>query len=161
MATRELDNWIPAAEAARLAGVSRPRIHQLVMANVLDGTHMGDRLLVHRPSLDIWREGRRYRRAARPFTVAELRRRPDLKPLMTAHGVERAWVFGSVARGEGRPGSDLDLLIRMEPERGALDVAAHATDLEDSLGCDVDLMVDRGDGALPQGIRTETVALWD
>ncbi len=34
---------------------------------------------------------------------------------LLAHGCVEAWVFGSVARGEETPESDIDLLARFEP----------------------------------------------
>ena len=42
-----------------------------------------------------------------------------------ARGVRRAAIFGSVARGEARPGSDLDILIELDAE-ARLDVFAYA-----------------------------------
>jgi len=42
-------------------------------------------------------------------TIAELARR--LAPVLKRYGVVRAGVFGSVARGEAGPESDLDLLV--------------------------------------------------
>jgi hypothetical protein len=40
------------------------------------------------------------------------RSEPDLR----ARGVRRAAVFGSVARGESRPGSDIDIMVEIDPE---------------------------------------------
>ncbi|MDR0944906.1 MAG: nucleotidyltransferase domain-containing protein [Bifidobacteriaceae bacterium] len=37
--------------------------------------------------------------------------------ILAAHGVRRVGVFGSVARGEDRPGSDIDLVVSVEPGR--------------------------------------------
>jgi predicted nucleotidyltransferase len=47
------------------------------------------------------------------------------EPELRARGVRRAAVFGSVARGEGGPRSDLDILIELDPDAG-LDVFAYA-----------------------------------
>jgi uncharacterized protein len=44
----------------------------------------------------------------------EILRRSE--PLLRARGVHRASVFGSVARGENRPDSDLDIMIEIDPE---------------------------------------------
>src|SRR5437868_11913556 len=35
---------------------------------------------------------------------------------LRARGVRRAALFGSVARGDNRPGSDIDIMIEIEPE---------------------------------------------
>jgi len=44
-------------------------------------------------------------------------------------------VFGSVARGEARPGSDLDLLVEFEPGASLIDHVGLSQDLEELLGC--------------------------
>jgi hypothetical protein len=52
-------------------------------------------------------------------------------------------VFGSFARGEDNPASDLDLLIDLEPGRSLLDIVAIKQDLEDLLGISVDVVTER------------------
>jgi len=52
-------------------------------------------------------------------------------------------VFGSVARGEAGPDSDVDLLVDMEPGRSLLDHIALLQDLQDLLGIDVDVVTER------------------
>ena len=51
-------------------------------------------------------------------------------------------VFGSVARGESRPGSDVDLLVEFLPDTrvGLFEMGALKEDLEEQLGCSVDLV---------------------
>jgi predicted nucleotidyltransferase len=51
-------------------------------------------------------------------------------------------VFGSVVRGEAKTGSDLDLLVKLEPGRSPLDLIAIKQDLEDLLGCEVDVVTE-------------------
>lgn len=38
------------------------------------------------------------------------------EPALRARGISRAAVFGSVARGDDRPGSDIDIMIEVDPE---------------------------------------------
>jgi predicted nucleotidyltransferase len=48
-------------------------------------------------------------------------------------------VFGSIARGEDAEGSDVDLLVRLEPGARPLDLLSLACDAEDILGLHVDV----------------------
>ena len=61
------------------------------------------------------------------------------------HGLAAVYLFGSVARGESRPGSDLDVAVLLEsaPERGTfeslrLDLRA---EIESGLGQEIDFVV--------------------
>ena len=49
-------------------------------------------------------------------------------------------VFGSVARGEASEASDLDLLVDLEQGHGLFDLGALLMDLQDLLGCEVDVV---------------------
>jgi predicted nucleotidyltransferase len=53
-------------------------------------------------------------------------------------------VFGSVARGEAGPDSDLDVLVEIEQRRGLLDQAGLQGDLEQLLHCPVHVATTRG-----------------
>ena len=46
-------------------------------------------------------------------------------------------VFGSVARGDAVEGSDIDLLVELEPGRGLFDLGGLVTDLSELLDCTV------------------------
>ena len=65
---------------------------------------------------------------------------PDrVTQIMRRRGVVRAGVFGSVARGEASAVSDVDFLVELERGRTLLDLAGLRLDLEEVLGCDVDV----------------------
>lgn len=49
-------------------------------------------------------------------------------------------IFGSVARGDSRDDSDLDLLVRFEPGRSLLDHGGLVMDLRELLGIRVDVI---------------------
>lgn len=63
--------------------------------------------------------------------------------LATQHGARNVRVFGSVARGEDGADSDVDFLVELEPGRSLLDHAALLLDLEQLLGCKVDVATER------------------
>ena len=56
--------------------------------------------------------------------------------------VARVDLFGSVARGEAKPGSDVDLLVEFLPgsNPGLFEMGLLKEDLEERLGCRVDLV---------------------
>lgn len=66
-------------------------------------------------------------------------RRDEIESVARAHGASRIRVFGSVARGDASPSSDLDLLVDLDEGRGLFDLGALLMDLRDLLGCDVDV----------------------
>ena len=68
-----------------------------------------------------------------PFPRAEIRR------IAERHGARNIRIFGSVARGDDRPDSDLDLLIDLEAGRSLLDLIGFQQDVEDLLGRKVDV----------------------
>lgn len=49
----------------------------------------------------------------RDEVIAKLKR---AEPALRARGIRRAAVFGSVARGDERPDSDIDIMIEIDPE---------------------------------------------
>jgi predicted nucleotidyltransferase len=57
-----------------------------------------------------------------------------------AHGAKSIAVFGSVARGGAGPESDVDFLVEFEPGRSLLDLLHLSDDLEELLGCSVDVL---------------------
>ncbi len=67
-------------------------------------------------------------------------KREQILRIATKHGARNVRVFGSVAKGEARPDSDLDFLVEMEAGRSLFDLARLTVDLEDLLRCEVDLV---------------------
>jgi predicted nucleotidyltransferase len=90
------------------------------------------------------------------LTLDEVRaRRREILAAATCHGARNVRIFGSVARGEAGPKSDLDVLVDMEPGRSLLDLGHLLMDLQDLLGCKVDVVTKK---ALHWYIRDEVLA---
>ena len=66
----------------------------------------------------------------------------DILRVSRQHGAKKVQIFGSVARGQATVTSDLDLLVEMEPGSSLLDIVAIKQDLEDLLGCKVDVVTE-------------------
>lgn len=71
-------------------------------------------------------------------------KREDILRVAARHGAHNVRVFGSVARGEAREDSDIDLLVDLEPGRNALDQAGLVLDLEELLGRKVEVVTEGG-----------------
>src|SRR3989337_371840 len=80
------------------------------------------------------------------MTVGELvkAKREDILKIAAKHGARNVRVFGSVARGEAGPESDIDLLVDMEPGRSLLDLGGLWSDLNELLGRKVAVVTDNG-----------------
>lgn len=79
------------------------------------------------------------------MTVDEVKQAlaPHLDELKV-RGVVCVSVFGSVARGESRPGSDVDLLVSLERPVGLFGLAALQRELSTWLARRVDLVTEDG-----------------
>ena len=69
---------------------------------------------------------------------------PGLVACLRRHPIEKAWVFGSFARGEESADSDVDLLVRYKAgeQVNLLTVGALYSDLHEVLHRDIDLVED-------------------
>ena len=73
-----------------------------------------------------------------------IRHRSTLLALATRHRATRIRVFGSVVRGEDKPGSDIDLLVDFAPAASLLDLVGLQQDAEALLGRRVDVVTPEG-----------------
>jgi predicted nucleotidyltransferase len=73
-----------------------------------------------------------------------LERKKEILKIAAKHGARNVRIFGSVARGEARPDSDVDFLVDMEPGRTLFDMGGLLMDLRDLLGLQVDVVTERG-----------------
>ena len=99
-------------------------------------------------------------RSAPPGMEELRRRRHEILAIASAHGASNVRVFGSVARGEQDDDSDLDLIVDMDEDRSLFDLGGLAFDLEELLGCAVDVGLDDSfDAPLRERVLAEAMAL--
>jgi hypothetical protein len=84
-----------------------------------------------------------------------IRKRHEILSLAQRRGAKNVRIFGSVARKEARPDSDIDLLIDLDPDRSLLDVGGLAMDLSQLLDHPVDVVTEAG---LRERIRTRVLS---
>jgi hypothetical protein len=66
-------------------------------------------------------------------------RRKAVLACAARHGATNVRVFGSVARGEERPGSDVDLVVDLAPRTGLFEIGTLRRELTEILGAPVDV----------------------
>ena len=94
------------------------------------------------------------------LTLDELRRRrAEIVGVARKRRAHRIAVFGSVARGEAGPDSDLDLLVDFEQGTSLLDHIGLFQDLEELLGVGVDVVARSAHKPRDEHIRAEAVDL--
>jgi len=71
-------------------------------------------------------------------------KRSQILALASRHHASNVRVFGSVARGEDRADSDVDMLVSFSQGGSLLDLVALKEDLEGLLGKRVDIVTDGG-----------------
>ena len=71
-------------------------------------------------------------------------RRQEILAIAARNGAVNVRVFGSVARGENRPDSDIDFLVNLEAGRSLLDLARLLRELQSLLDTKVDVVTEAG-----------------
>jgi len=71
-------------------------------------------------------------------------KREEILRICAKYGAKNVRVFGSVARGQADAESDFDFLVELEPGRSLFDLGGLQYELEQLLGCPVDVVTERG-----------------
>jgi predicted nucleotidyltransferase len=87
-------------------------------------------------------------------------KREQILRLAHRHGVTAVRVFGSMARGDAGPRSDVDLLVDVGPNPSAWFPGGFVAELEELLGRRVQVVTERGlDDLLRERVLAEAVPL--
>ena len=140
------------AEAARLRGLSRRALAQRAGVRPETLSRIATRGTCDFATLERLAEAAGLRLALEGGTGQApgrardevLRRQALIRTLAKAHGARTLSLFGSAARGEDRPDSDLDFLVELDPGRSLLDLIGLAEDLQEALGRKVETVTAAG-----------------
>ena len=75
-----------------------------------------------------------------------------IEPVLRKYDVSFAGLFGSRARGDERPDSDVDLLVRFHRQKGLFELVGLERDLSETLNLKVDVVTE---GALSPLLKSE------
>jgi len=94
------------------------------------------------------------------YSIADISRR--LSPIARRYGLGATFVFGSYARGEATPQSDVDICIEKGRVRTLFELSGVRLDFEDALDKRVDLVTtDSLRGSFKTEVERERVAIGD
>lgn len=82
-------------------------------------------------------------------------RRQQIKEIVARHHGRSVAIFGSVARGDEHPGSDIDFLVELEPDARPIEILSIGVELEEALGVKVDVGTP---ASLRERVRAEVLA---
>ena len=84
-----------------------------------------------------------------------------IQPIAKSNDIAYVAVFGSVARGDDKPESDLDLLVRFSQPKSLLDFSALNNKLNEIFGRQVDLVTERAlHPIIKQNIQKELITVY-
>lgn len=92
---------------------------------------------------------------ARPLRELVEARRDEIRAIVARHHGRSVAVFGSVARGDEGPGSDIDFLVELSPDARPFEILALGAELEEALGVKVDVGTPE---SLRERLRDEVLA---
>lgn len=109
------ERWLSVDDVAAYLGIRRGTVYKWAERLGLPARKVGRLLKFKRSEIDAWVERRSVGEARSHQGQALLGRlRAAVPEMRERFGVKRIGVFGSAARGEARPGSDVDVLVEFE-----------------------------------------------
>jgi predicted nucleotidyltransferase len=91
----------------------------------------------------------------RPLRELVETHRDEIKAIVARHHGSSVAIFGSVARGDEQPGSDIDFLVELAPGTRPFEILAIGVELEEALGVTVDVGTPE---SLRERVRDEVLA---
>lgn len=86
-------------------------------------------------------------------------RKNDIGSLAARYGISNVRIFGSVARGDAHPGSDVDFLVDVPRDASLYDLSRFRRELSELLGVEVDVVSSRALLPRDQDVLEEAIGL--
>ena len=98
--------------------------------------------------------------ATKPLRELVNARQNEIKEILARHHGRSVAIFGSVARGDERPGSDIDFLVELAPGTRPFEILQLGAAREEALGVSVDVGTPESlRHGLRAGVLSEAIAL--
>jgi predicted nucleotidyltransferase len=95
----------------------------------------------------------------KPFTVTEIKNK--ITGTARQYGIQKAYLFGSYARGEAGVGSDIDICIEKGEIRTLFELSGFCQDLEETMGNKVDVITTSGmSGNFKERIEKDMILIY-
>lgn len=141
-------------EAAKLCGVTRMTISRWIASGKMKAQKVGRTLVIPLSEIAKCKRGipKGGQNETRPSTkkAAEVDAYSDLpedirlrllvRPILKSHGIVRAGLFGSAARGEMNDNSDVDILVDTAGKMNLFEIVGLKQEIEQKLHRSVDLL---------------------
>ena len=95
-----------------------------------------------------------------PYSVAEIKNK--ITAVARQYGIQKAYLFGSYARGEAGLNSDIDICIEKGKIRTLFELSGFYQDLEETLGSKVEVITTAGLSAgFKEQIEKEMILIYE
>jgi len=82
--------------------------------------------------------------------------------ILAGYGAKKISIFGSYARGEADPESDIDIIVEFSERKSLLDIVGIEQELSEALGMKVDLLTEKSISPyLVDRIKKEMVVIYE
>ena len=86
----------------------------------------------------------------------------EVTSTLVSHGAKRVSIFGSYARGESTPESDLDIIVEFSERKSLLDIVGIEQELSEALDIKIDLLTEKSISPyLIERIKKEMVVIYE
>lgn len=148
------ERWLSVDDVSAYLGIRRGTVYKWVERYGLPARKVGRLLKFRRPDIDKWMESRPPANADAPTQGSFVRLLREAAPeIKRRFRVRKIGIFGSMARGDARAGSDVDVLVELEEPTFDcyMDLKFF---LEDLFGRPCDLVLE---DSLKEGVRSQAL----